>query len=53
MITDALVVASAGAPFKFQRVELDETLRPMECLVRIKATGVSISNRDHITALAK
>jgi Zn-dependent alcohol dehydrogenase len=42
MITDALVVASAGAPFKFQKVDLDDTLRPTECLVRVKATGVSI-----------
>ena len=41
MITDALVVASPGAPFKFQKVELDDTLRPTECLIRIKATGVS------------
>lgn len=40
MITDALVVASAGAPFKFQKVDLDNTLRPTECLVRIRATGV-------------
>lgn len=53
MITDALVVASAGAPFRFQRVDLDETLRPTECLIRIKATGVSISARGNITALAK
>lgn len=40
MITEALVVASPGAPFKYQKVDLDDTLRPAECLVRIKATGL-------------
>ena len=40
MITDALVVANPGAPFKYQQVELHETLRPDEVAVRIKATGV-------------
>jgi aryl-alcohol dehydrogenase len=40
MITEALVVSKPGAPFKYQQVELHETLRPDEVAVRIKATGV-------------
>ena len=31
---------SPGAGFKYSKVNLDDTLRPSECLVRIKATGV-------------
>lgn len=40
MITDAIVVSNPGAPFKYQQVKLDDTLRPDEALVRIRATGV-------------
>ncbi|KIW66781.1 hypothetical protein PV04_06076 [Phialophora macrospora] len=40
MITDAIVVDTPGAPFKYQQVELNDELRPDEALVRIKATGV-------------
>jgi aryl-alcohol dehydrogenase len=40
MITEALVTQTCGGAFKFQKVQLDDTLRPGECLVRIKATGV-------------
>ena len=40
MITEALVVSSPGAPFKYQKVELNDDLRPDEVAVRIKATGV-------------
>ncbi|KAK5197119.1 hypothetical protein LTR99_000522 [Exophiala xenobiotica] len=40
MITEALVVSSPGAPFEYQKVELNDNLRPDEVAVRIKATGV-------------
>jgi len=40
MRTEALVTASVGAGFKYTKINLDDTLRPNECLVRIKATGV-------------
>ncbi|EXJ92819.1 hypothetical protein A1O3_01373 [Capronia epimyces CBS 606.96] len=40
MITEALVVSKPGAPFRYQKVELDETLRADEVAVRIKASGV-------------
>jgi len=40
MITEALVVASPGAPFEFTEVEYDESVRDDEVQVRIKATGV-------------
>jgi len=40
MITEALVVEKPGAPFHYQEIELDETLREDEVEVRIKATGV-------------
>lgn len=40
MITEALVTAYAGAPFNYTKIQLDDTLRPNECLVRIRATGV-------------
>src|SRR5262249_25410576 len=40
MITEALVVSKPGAPFEYQQVELNDTLRPDEVAVRIKATGV-------------
>lgn len=40
MITEALVVSKPGAPFTYQRVELNDALRPDEVAVRIKATGV-------------
>ncbi|KAK5074926.1 hypothetical protein LTR64_001131 [Lithohypha guttulata] len=34
------VVESPGAPFKYQDLELDDSLRPDEAHVRIKATGI-------------
>jgi hypothetical protein len=40
MITPALVVASPGAPFTYQDVVLDDTLRDDEVLVEMTATGV-------------
>ena len=40
MITDAIVVPSPGASFQYQQVKLNDSLRPDETLVRIKATGV-------------
>ncbi|KIV90088.1 hypothetical protein PV10_07430 [Exophiala mesophila] len=40
MLTDALVVATPGGPFKYQQIQLDDTLRPDEVLVQIKATGL-------------
>lgn len=40
MITEALVTSSPGAGFKYTKINLDDTLRPNECLIRIKATGV-------------
>ena len=40
MLTEALLTSSPGAGFKYTKVNLDDTLRPNECLVRIKATGV-------------
>jgi hypothetical protein len=40
MITPALVVASPGAPFTYQDVVLDDTLREGEVLVEMRATGV-------------
>ncbi len=40
MITEAIVVSTPGAPFQYQQVELNDSLRPDEVLVRIKATGV-------------
>ena len=40
MITEALVTHTCGGPFTYQKVQLDDTLRAHECLVRIKATGV-------------
>ncbi len=40
MLTDALLTSSPGAGFKYTKVNLDDSLRSNECLVRIKATGV-------------
>lgn len=40
MLTQALVVAEPGAPFKLQDVQLDDNLRDNEVLVELKATGV-------------
>ena len=40
MITHALLTASPGSGFKYQKMQLDTTLRPHEVLVRIHATGV-------------
>src|ERR1700754_778625 len=40
MLTEGLVVSTPGAPFAYQQLELDDSLRPDEVLVRIKATGV-------------
>jgi Zn-dependent alcohol dehydrogenase len=40
MITEAIVVSKPGAPFRYQKVELHDELRPHEALIRIKATGV-------------
>lgn len=40
MKTEALVVNTPGAAFEFQEVDLDDTLRNDEVLVRMMATGV-------------
>ncbi|KAK6366204.1 uncharacterized protein PV06_00680 [Exophiala oligosperma] len=40
MLTEALVVSEPGAAFKYQKVQLQDDLRPDEVAVRIKATGV-------------
>jgi aryl-alcohol dehydrogenase len=40
MITEALLTTSPGAGFKYTKINLDDTLRPNECHIRIKATGV-------------
>jgi Zn-dependent alcohol dehydrogenase len=40
MITEALLVHEAGAPFSYQEVTVNENLRDDEVLVEMKATGV-------------
>jgi len=40
MITDALLVQSAGAPFIYQKINVDDNLCSDEVLVEMKATGV-------------
>lgn len=40
MLTHALVLAEPGAPFKYQKITLTDTLEPDECRVRIKASGI-------------
>ena len=40
MIVQALVVDKAGAPFVYQDVQLDDTIRDDEALIDMKATGV-------------
>ncbi|RMZ78767.1 hypothetical protein DV738_g3694, partial [Chaetothyriales sp. CBS 135597] len=40
MLTDALVTHTCGGPFAYQQVQLDDDLRPDECLVLIRASGV-------------
>lgn len=40
MLTDALVVPKSGAPFKFQKIEVNDNLRDNEVLIGMKATGV-------------
>lgn len=40
MLTDALVVAEPGAPFKLQPIQVDEKLRDNEVLIKIKASGL-------------
>ncbi len=40
MITEALLVQEAGAPFSYQEITVDDNLRDDEVLVEMKATGV-------------
>jgi aryl-alcohol dehydrogenase len=40
MITEALLVQEAGAPFSYQKINVDDNLRDDEVLVEMKATGV-------------
>ncbi|PMD24588.1 aryl-alcohol dehydrogenase [Hyaloscypha hepaticicola] len=40
MITEALLVQEAGAPFSYQEVTVNDNLRDDEVLVEMKATGV-------------
>jgi aryl-alcohol dehydrogenase len=40
MISEALVVASPGAPFKLQPVQVEDNLRDDEVLIKIRATGI-------------
>jgi Zn-dependent alcohol dehydrogenase len=40
MITEALLVHEAGAPFSYQEVNVNDDLRDDEVLVEMKATGV-------------
>ncbi|RMD42267.1 hypothetical protein DV735_g2848, partial [Chaetothyriales sp. CBS 134920] len=40
MLTDALVTQTCGGPFAYQQVQLNDNLRPDECLVLIRASGV-------------
>jgi aryl-alcohol dehydrogenase len=40
MLTDALVLSEPGAPFKYQKVSILDTLEPNECRVRIRASGI-------------
>ncbi|OBT72135.1 hypothetical protein VF21_08770 [Pseudogymnoascus sp. 05NY08] len=56
MLTDALVVSKAGAPFKFQKIEVNDNLHDNEVLIRMKATGVchtdlNFSNETSIPGL--
>jgi hypothetical protein len=56
MLTDALVVSKAGAPFKFQEIEVNDNLHDNEVLIRMKATGVchtdlNFSNETSIPGL--
>jgi len=40
MLTQAIVVDSPGAPFRYQNVELDDQMRDDEVHVQVKATGI-------------
>jgi aryl-alcohol dehydrogenase len=40
MITDALVVASPGAPFQLQPIHIEDKLKDNEVLIKITATGI-------------
>jgi aryl-alcohol dehydrogenase len=40
MITEALLVREAGAPFSYQEISVDDNLRDDEVLVEMNATGV-------------
>jgi aryl-alcohol dehydrogenase len=40
MLTDALVVTEAGAPFDLQSINVDDNIRDHEALIEMKATGV-------------
>ncbi|OBT60395.1 hypothetical protein VE03_10074 [Pseudogymnoascus sp. 23342-1-I1] len=56
MLTDALVVSKPGAPFKFQKIEVNNNLHDNEVLIRMKATGVchtdlNFSNETSIPGL--
>jgi aryl-alcohol dehydrogenase len=39
MITEALLVREAGAPFRYQEINVDDNMRDDEVLVEMKATG--------------
>ena len=40
MITEALLVSEAGAPFRYQEINVDDDIRDDEVVVEMKATGV-------------
>jgi aryl-alcohol dehydrogenase len=40
MITEALLVSEAGAPFCYQEINVDDNIGDDEVLVEMKATGV-------------
>jgi aryl-alcohol dehydrogenase len=44
MITEALLVQEAGAPFSYQEINANDNLRDNEVLVEMRATGVSLQN---------